>query len=326
MKKVLIFLLLSVATVSCYEDYITDFTYSAIYFPYQIDVRTFVVGEGMKVEVGAALGGVRSNTKDRNVTFGLDNSLVDNSLQLRMRGASDYIKLYIPDPAVSAILPMPANYYTLTNPNTMVIKEGQHMGSIYVKADSAAFLGDPLTINSQYVIPFKIIKADADSILEPKKTAVIGFRYENMLFGKYWHGGSALVNRPLKADTTMKYFTTVPSAETKIWTLKTASPNTLYANGYFDQTTSKNEMLLTLNGNSVTVTTLTGSTNPISGEGTSTFNRSKLLQERKIFLKYTYTNATNGYTYHCTDTLTFRNRIRDGINEWQDENPSHYTK
>ena len=26
------------------------------------------------------------------------------------------------------------------------------------------------------------------------------------------------------------------------------------------------------------------------------------------------------------DTLAFRNRIRDGINEWQDENPGHYKK
>ena len=24
------------------------------------------------------------------------------------------------------------------------------------------------------------------------------------------------------------------------------------------------------------------------------------------------------------DTLTFRNRIRDGVNEWQDENPKNY--
>ena len=326
MKKILVLIFLSIAAVSCYEDYIFDYDYTAIYFPYQVDVRTFVVGEGMKIQVGAALGGVRSNTRDREVTFELDNALVDNALQLKMRAASAYIKDYTPDPAVTAVLPMPASYYTLTNTSSMVIKSGQHMGSIYVKADSANFLGDPLTINAQYVIPFSMLTADADTILESKRTAAIGFRYENMLFGKYWHGGSALVNRPAKADTTYNYFTTIPVAESKIWTLKTASPNTLYANGYFDQTTTKNEMLLTLDGTSVTITEQVGSTFPITAEGTSSFNRAKLLQERKIFLKYTYTNTVNGYTYHCTDTLTFRNRIRDGINEWQDENPSHYTK
>jgi hypothetical protein len=317
MKKILIFFFLSIVAVSCYDNYIFDYVYSAIYFPYQEDVRTFVVGEGMKVKVGVVLAGVRTNDKDRNVTFELNNSLINNALQLKMLAGASYIKDYIPKPTVSAILPMPANYYTLTSQNTMVIKKNEHSGSIFVKADSANFLADPLTLNALYMIPFSILSADADSILDSKKTEVIGFRYENMLFGKYWHGGSALVNRPAKADTTIKYFTTIPIAEAKIWTLKTASPNTLYTNGYLDQTTSKNEMLLSLNGNNVTVSTVAGSTFPVSGEGVSTFNRSKLLQERKIFLKYTYTNTVNGYTYHCTDTLTFRNRIRDGINEWQ---------
>jgi len=327
MKKILVFLFLSIAAVSCYDDYINDYAYSGICFPYQIDVRTFVVGEGMKVEVGAALSGVRNNTFDRNVTFELNNSLVDNALQLKMRAASaGYIKDYIPDPMVTTLAPMPANYYTLTNTSTIVIKEGQHMGSIYVKADSANFLGDPLTLNAKYVIPFSILTADADTILESKRTEVIGFRYENMLFGKYWHGGSALVERPLKSDTTFNYFTSITAVESQIWTLKTASPNTLYANGFFNQTTTKNEMLLTLDGGNITISGLTGSTYAISPDGTSSFNQAKLLQNRKILLKYSYLNTGNGYTYHCSDTLTFRNRIRDGVNEWQDENPSHYTK
>jgi len=317
MKKILALLLLSVAAVSCYDDYIYDFDYSAIYFSLQTDVRTFVVGEGMKVEVGTALAGVRDNTRDREVIFELKNTLVDADLQAKMRGGSAYIKDYIPDPLVRALQPMPTNYYTLTNPNTIIIKQGQHMGSVYVEADSVNFLADPLNINAVYVIPFSIIDADADTILESKRTNVIGFRYENMLFGKYWHGGSALVNRPGLSDTTYKYYTTVPQAESKVWTIKTASPNTLYTNGFLDQTTTKNEMLLTLDGNDITVTTMAGSTWPISGEATSSFNRAYKLQERKIFLKYTYTNTTNGYTYHCTDTLSFRNRMRDGINEWQ---------
>lgn len=325
MKKILFLILLSITAVSCYEDYIYDFDYSAIYFPYQTDVRTFVVGEGMTVEIGADLSGVRENVKDRNVTFELQPSLVNLDLQNKLRGGSAYIKDYVPDPLVQAIAPMPTNYYSLSDGNTIVIKKGQHMGSVKVKADSTNFLADPLNINAVYVIPFSIVDADADTILESKRTAMIGFRYENMLFGKYWHGGSALVNRPGKSDTTMNYFTVIPSAEAKVWTLKTASPNSLYTNGYFDQTTTKNEMLLTLNGENVTVSTVVGSTSAVTADGISSFNKAKLLQNRKIFLKYTYTGA-NGYTYHCTDTLTFRNRIRDGINEWQDANPSHYTK
>ena len=90
MKKILIVLVLGVALVSCYKDYINDFDYDGIYFPYQTDVRTFVVGEGMTIEVGTTLGGVRENKKDRNVMFSLDNSLVAPALALMKLGSPVY--------------------------------------------------------------------------------------------------------------------------------------------------------------------------------------------------------------------------------------------
>ena len=37
MKKILIISILSVAMSSCYKDYIKDFDYDGIYFPYQTD-------------------------------------------------------------------------------------------------------------------------------------------------------------------------------------------------------------------------------------------------------------------------------------------------
>ena len=82
--------------------------------------------------------------------------------------------------------------------------------------------------------------------------------------------------------------------------------------------------MLTLNGTNITVSTATGSTNTYLADGASTYNGAKLLQNRKILLNYKYVVGAN--TYYCQDTLTFRNRIRDGVNEWQDENPSHYLK
>jgi len=324
MKKIFVFLLLSVLLVSCYDEYILDYEYTGVYFPYQYNVRTFVVGEGMKVDVGVALGGVRDNTFDRNVKYILDNTLITADVLNKMKGASAYIKDNVA--TVTQLLPMPANYYTLSDPDNFVIKQGWHNGTITVKPDSAAFLADPVTMTATYVLPFNIYEADADTILQSRRSAVIGLRYENMLFGKYWHGGSALVNRPAKTDTTLTYYKVIPQPEAKVWVLKTAGPNSLYANGYLDQASTKNEMLLTLNGDNITISTVAGSTFAISGEGSSSFNRSKLLQDRKIFLKYQYTNSVNGYTYHCTDTIYFRNRVRDGVNEWQDENPSNYTK
>lgn len=325
MKKILVFLILSVTIVSCYDDYMYDYEYNAIYFPYQIDVRTFVVGEGMKFTVGAELAGVKNNTVNRNVSFVLQPSLITPDILNQMKNSS-FTHIKNASSNVTGILPLPANYYTLSDNNTIVIKEGWHVGNITVKPDSATFLADAATLVPTYILPFYISTADADSIIEPKRYALIGVKYENKLFGNYYHGGAALVNRPGLPDTTFLYKTTIPIPENKIWNLKTLSAFQLGLNGYLNQNSSKNEMILTINGTDVTISSSAGSTYVFTPDGVSTYNNPKLLQHRKLFLKYKYTNPGTGYTYHCTDTMTFRNRLRDGVNEWQDENPSHYTK
>ena len=322
MKKILIFLLLSTVAVSCYKDYIKDFDYSGIYFPYQTDVRTFVVGEGMKIEIGAALGGVRENTKDRTVTFTIDNTLVSPATLALMQVGSQYIKDAIAP--VTVLNPIPTNYYTLSDNSKIVIKAGQHSGSIVMKVDSAKFVADPNTLFANYAIPLYMVSADADTILESKRSVVIGLKYENMLFGNYWHGGVTTIKDATGATvSTIPYYTAVDQPENKIWKLKTVAPNALVTNGYSDQTTTKEEMLLTLDGTNITVSTRVGSTFVVTPDNTSSFNRAKLLQNRKILLNYKYVNAA-GNTCYAQDTLTFRNRLRDGINEWQDENPANY--
>ena len=86
------------------------------------------------------------------------------------------------------------------------------------------------------------------------------------------------------------------------------------------------QLLLVLKGTKVYVSAAAGSAFAFTADGESSYNNPKLLQDRRIYIKYKYTNAGNGYTYHCTDTLRFRNRIHDGTNEWFDTDASHYTK
>jgi hypothetical protein len=324
MKKIFAFLLLSIALFSCYDDYIKDFDYSAVYFSYPIDVRTFVVGEGMSVEIGAALSGVMSNNMDRTVSFLIDNTLITPAILTAMKGGASYIKNAVS--AVTTLKPVPASYFTLSDNSKIVIKSGKHSGSILLKADSANFLADPATIIATYALPLYITSADADTILPKQRSSVIGLKYENMLFGSYWHGGVTTVKDP-GGNTlqTIAYYTAIPSPENTIWTLTTVAPNTLTANGYSNITSSKGEMRLTLDGTNISINSNTGATFVILPDGASTFNRAKLLQNRKIFLNYKYVNAA-GNTCYAKDTLTFRNRIRDGVNEWQDENPANYLK
>jgi hypothetical protein len=325
MKKILAFLILSMALVSCYEDYVKDFDYTAIYFPNTIDVRTVVVGEGLKVKIGAQLGGVMENKFDRNVNFTLNNSLVTPAVLALMKGSTyAYLKAAVAN--VTALSPLPASYYTLSNTSNIVITAGQHSGTVTLKVDSAIFLADSKTLDANYVIPFYINTADADTIIESKRSLVVGIKYENMLFGNYLHGGKTIVKDATGAPIdTIEYYTSRTQVDTKIWKLTTIAPNTVATNGYSDKTsTTKKELTLTLNGTGITLGSATGSTNTYLPNGENTYNGAKLLQNRKILLNYKYVSGEN--TYECTDTLTFRNRIRDGINEWQDENPSNYLK
>ena len=325
MKKILGLIILTVIMSSCYKDYVQDYTYTAIYFPYQYDVRTVIVGEGMSIKVGATLGGDINNNIDRTVNFTLDNTLITPAILASMKSSSlTYIKNAMANTAT--LLSMPTSYYSLSNTSQMIIHKSQHEGDVTLTVDSTKFLADPLTLNGNYCVPFWITSAMSDSLIPAMRSNVVCIKYENMLYGDYWHGGVTIRKDATgKPIDTLSYPTTIPVPEAKIWILKTTAPWDLIVNGYSDQTTTKagGEFKITLNGTNVTISSVTGSTYVIQPDGASTFNKPKLLQDRKLFLNYKYVNST-GLTCYAKDTLTFRNRIQDGVNIWQDENPSHY--
>jgi hypothetical protein len=323
MKKIIAVLIMIVALSACYEDYILDYDYDGVYFPYQLDVRTFVVGEGMKINFGVALGGVRDNDRDRVVNYQMDNSLISAKTLADMQASSaTYIKTSMAP--VTELKLMPTNFYTLSDNAKMVIKQGEYSGVVTVKPDSVKFLGDAATINPVYALGMRITSADADTVIKPKDYAVVAFKYESMLYGKYWHGGVTIEKDPTGAAVdTITYYTTVPQPEAKVWTLSTVAPFALTANGVSEVSSSVvPEMKLTLNGGNVIVSAMNGAKYAVEPNGASTYNQAKLLQNRKIILNYKYKKGNNWC--YATDTLTFRNRLRDGINEWRSENPADY--
>lgn len=325
MKKIFALIVLITALSACYEDYVLDFDYDGIYFPYQVNVRTFVVGEGMKIKIGVALGGVRENARDRVVSFQLDNSLISPATLAAMQGSSSaYIKNSVSQVAQLKLLP--SSYYTLSDNSKMVIKKGEHSGTITLIPDSAKFLSDALSFIPNYAIPLRITSADADTIIKPRDYAVIALQYENMFFGNYWHGGVTVEKNAAGAVVKeTKYNTTIPSPEAKIWKLSTIEPAALTINGVSDISSSSKPEIKVMVGaqNKITIGSVAGATYQVEPDGESTFNQAKLLQNRKLFLNYKYKNAAGNWCY-AKDTLTFRNRVRDGVNEWQDENPANY--
>src|SRR5690606_14013055 len=99
---------------ACYDDYIVDYEHTAIYIPYQLDVRTVVVGEGMKIKFGAELGGVRVNTLDRQINYIIKPELITPEVLSAMQASSfSYIKNEMQE--VDVLQALPDSYYRLSH-------------------------------------------------------------------------------------------------------------------------------------------------------------------------------------------------------------------
>ena len=343
-NKIITSLLLAagaLALTGCYKDYVQDYDYSGAYLAYQYDLRTFVVGEGMQFKIGAVLGGVMTNEYDRDIWYEFDEGLLTADLRFfvpdaetpfnaftEMSGqttvgsvSQDYVKEAITRSGIKSLTPLPMNTVRIPEGECFRIKKGNHTGTITVKADSAAFLALP-GAGSQpyYAIGFRLTSADVDTVLLSRSYEIIALRYENMLFGDWYHGGKTVVTDAFgNVVSTDVYPTSIPSDEKthEVYTLSTVAPDAVKTNY---RGTGTGSVRITLNSGDISLS----SADAVAIEDLgSSYNNARLLQDRKIFLNYSFANA-DGTKSVVTDTLTFRNRIRDGVNEWQDENPEHY--
>lgn len=283
-------LVIGLSAASCsYDDFVEyEFEFTSVYLPKpQID-RTFIIGEGMQIGVGVVLGGRLSNTEDVEVTFSLNDDLLDPGSAL------------------------PSNYYELVdsegNPanNKIIIPAGEVQGFVYVKADSINFLGDPISLGHNYALGFQLDNVvKADSILIDYKSTIIKFSYINQLYGNYVQNGQSI-----KTEGTTPTTIIYPGGITDILTLSMATPNTLICNGLADLRGGDKKMQITIaDDNSITIQTAAGGIAVID-DGGSSFNPST----RQVTLNYSFT--FNGATYKATDVLEFRNRVVDGVNQF----------
>lgn len=134
-----------------------DFEYSAVYFAYQSPIRTITLGEDIfdttldnnyQCQIMATMGGVYKNNNNIEIGIKVDNSLCDNLIFDDERD----------------IIPMPANYYSLSS-DKIVIKKNEILGGVTVQL-TEAFFNDPLASEANYVIPVVMTSVNnADSIL-----------------------------------------------------------------------------------------------------------------------------------------------------------------
>ena len=315
MKKSILFLAsVMLFATGCYEDYVKDFDTTAVYVAYQYDLRTFVLDEGEQFRFTVALGGVLKNDRDRKVSLVMAPSLIDGALESMKQTdkvSGEYVVEAFSGSDIEALTELPGSYYTIDGMDGLTIRKNWHTASVTIKA-TEQMKDDPKAFGPYYALAFKVAGADADVVIPEKNYAVVAVKCENRFYGT-WSHSCKIVEKSSGAVVDTRY---IPYATTdaNAYTLTTVDGNTLICDKVAGET---REMTLDFNGNDFDITSSDG----VSGTGY--FNGSRLLQDRKLIMQYSYSNDS-GNTVEVTDTLYFRNRYRDGVNEWQDENPENY--
>ncbi len=326
MKNIWILAAILMGFVACKNQEIEfpDYKYSTAYFPYQYPVRTIVLGDYIYDNtndnnhmflISAAMGGVYSNTKDRELEIELAPELCNRAL---FASTSDTIRL------------MPESYYTLSSSSKMVIPKGSFNGNIEVHLKDA-FFNDPKAIKSTYVIPLRIKSAaDVDSVLQgkksienadpriagnwltvPKNFTMFAVKYINQYHGKYLHHGASKVKDASGVVIDQAVYRTPYIVDNEIWSLVTTGFKQVSATGTIRSTILSGtlSMLLTFDDSgNCTVKENSGSDYSITGTGKFLSDSDQWGNEKRdaIYLNYQFTNSGN--TYSATDTLVVRDR------------------
>ena len=341
-KNTILVLSAMLVLTSCYEDYTRDFDYTAAYAAFQYDLRTFVYGEDGEIGFTTALGGTVTNDRDRKVNVLIDNSLLTSDLSVfdpmhrtasftamdGMMGTAplgtlsqDYVTVEVTEAGIESLQPLPESYYTTSG--AVKIKQGYHTGDLFLYPTEEMFKDEKI-LKPYYALGFQITSADVDSLITEKSFQIMVVKVENRFWGNWYHGGRRVViknsnGNPMSDD---RYTLEIPQGDTKNYVLTTESFNSVLTDKFSNLEGSLR--LTFLPNDEIKVEDASGGKElrNILGQP-SHHNGAKLIQDREIYLNYAYSNG-DGTTTYVTDTLAFRNRIRDGINEWQDENTKNY--
>ncbi len=332
MKKMLMQLvfatLLLTVIVSCKNEEVDfpDFKYTTTYFPYQYPVRTLVLGDyyfdnendnNLKFAISATMGGVYENKQDRVVDFVVDESLVQN--------------MYIGN---KQILPLPSQYYTLSNNSQIVIPKGKLSGSVYVQL-TPEFLNDPNAVGptgAVYVIPVRITKSTTDSVLfgkaavanpdyringdweiAPKNYTLFGINYVNEYHGNYLVRGKSIQDEKAGSGINTVVYRSLDVETDRLIGVSTVSGNTVTYTKEVARSSGTSPgnftMRIAFNTQGVGQITADPSSNfPVTG--TAKFVKDAESWGGKprnaIYLDYTVDDGT--YLNIAKDTLVFRDK------------------
>ena len=327
MKKLLLAIVILFSIISCENQDIEfpDYQYTTAYFPYQFPVRTLVLGEyrydntndrNHKFLISAAMGGVYSNDKDREIEIEVAENLCENVLFPN----GDTIRL------------MPSEYYSLSSEETVTIPKGEFNGGIEVEL-ADAFFEDSLAIGRNYVIPVRMINSSAvDSILQgnplisdadprvkaqwetiPKNFTMFAVKYINPYHGHYLHKGVSMVEDNSTGETVdTTVYRDKDLVKCEIWKLNTTKINQVSVSGVVRSSELPEgnfNMLLTFSDDGkCSVSEVPGSGFDITGSGEFLDDAEEWGNEKRNAIYFNYEFSDGGYTYSATDTLVVRDR------------------
>lgn len=309
-----------------------DYDLQAVYFPYQLPLRTLSLGEDRidnsldkegKFDIGVSIGGMYENEKDWTADYIVDNSLLTDVFTNS-------------DPALK-LMPLPPEYYTLDPVNTVTIPKGLFNGRIRVQLTDA-FFDDPLSATGLYVIPLRLTATNASSLLvgkpavsnpdprneahwesnrSPKDWVMFGIKYVNAYHGTYLHRGQDIV---VETATGVRVDTLVFRAEhveqDMTMRLTTAGRATAVSNGLGNRTGGDYAMALDFANDEgapgdITISPAEGSVLSVTGSGryfdiANSEEQWTGITWQSMYLNYTYEEG--GFTHNVVDTLVFRDR------------------
>tara|TARA_B100000809_G_scaffold266860_1_gene332290 strand:+ start:5414 stop:6373 length:960 start_codon:yes stop_codon:yes gene_type:complete len=280
---------------SCYDDYKEDYDTSVAYFYNQELTRSFVVNEVHEIKVGITMGGKRFSEANETVEYTIDPSLLTET----------------------GLTLLPPEYYTLNNPSQFEVHKGDFDGNITLTI-KPAFFNESMALAGTYALPFRLTDTSLDALLEDRDILVLQLKYEASMFGNYYHNGATVAKDAqgvIIDELSSVYHQEEPvTNDVNNWILSTLSSNTLATSGIsnlLDSETNRRLFDIAIdNDGAVTVASNPESTIDVSQNGTCSYDTSI----KEFYINYSYT--LEGNNYFATDTLSYRNRILDGVNQW----------
>ncbi|MCC4211268.1 DUF1735 domain-containing protein [Leeuwenhoekiella parthenopeia] len=324
-------LLLACITLGCenQEQDFDDFEIQNVYFPIKYPIRTISLQEDSRIDnsidlersfnIGVAIGGLRSNERNRVINIALAPELVNDAFF-----ADDERPVQL----------MPSSYYTLASNSEVTIPSGSFSGLLRVSLTDE-FFNDPLALSANYVIPLKIEPGDYDVLdgmpldevtdpdprssddyqvnQEPRNFTLFAVKYINKYHGVYLQKGADVTLDATGSPTDTVIYNTEDLVRNILTEVFTTSLTSVATNRIGNNTGAGEYGLnLVINGNSISITGREDSDLNIEGSGTFLTRDDQGAEiwgeesRKTMFLEYTYTD-TNGANHRVNDTLVFRN-------------------